>query len=83
MVGKVNNGERIEVDTGEFSGLAGYQDGVDGPDFLSYLPNRSGDKPDAGAKIIVKGKERTVTKRVMSTFVPGMVTLSLEPLGGD
>jgi hypothetical protein len=76
----VNNGRLIDVELPNFVGKAGYQDGLEGNDLLSYRPNRSGQKLRAGETIQLEGKERTIARADRSEYIRDMVTLQLVPL---
>lgn len=81
MAEKVQNGRRVEVSLPDFEGRAGYQDALEGPDHLSYLPNRAGEPLSAGEFLALEGVPREIIKRERSAFgVSGMVTLFLKPL---
>lgn len=74
----VNNGLRVKLELGDFTGLAGMVVAADGKTAtIAYFPNKKGMAPTAGTAVAVGNVEWTVVRREPSVFVPRMVVLTL------
>jgi hypothetical protein len=74
----VNNGKRIDVMLGDFSGTAGFVE-RDGKAQLAYQPNKGGDCA-VGAIITADDRRWRVTKAGRSDFANHLKLLDLVPL---